>query len=142
VRRLIPAAVAATVVVVGAAVVLAGCGGDDGPAATNATGLETRTVAVGEIDIRVEPRRLDDQGAVFAVSLDTHSVELSADLTEATLQVGGVTWPVGGWSGDGPGGHHRDGQLSFEPAGPASGGARLALVGFPEPVDVSWELEG
>lgn len=141
-RRLILAAVAA-IAVAGAAVILVGRGGDDdGPVPANAAGLETRTVTVGEIDIGIEPRQLDDRGAVFAVSLDTHSVELSADLTEATLEVAGVTWPVGGWSGDGPGGHHRDGELSFQPGGPATGTARLALARFAEPVDVRWELGG
>lgn len=141
-RRLILAAVGA-IVLGGAFVILIGRGGSDhDPTVANTTGLEARTVSVGEIDARIEPRQLDDQGAVFAVGLDTHSVDLSADLTEATLEVAGTTWPVGGWSGDGPGGHHRDGELSFEPAGPATGTARLTLAEFAEPVDVSWELEG
>jgi hypothetical protein len=62
------------------------------------------------------------------------------DLTAAELDVGGIAWPVTGWNGDGPSGHHREGQLRFDAAGTATGTARLVLVGFPEPVAVSWEL--
>lgn len=139
-RGLILAAVAA-IMVVAAGLVLAARGGDDDrPGRSNAAGLQTRSAAAGEVDIEIVPRQLDDQGAVFAVTLDTHAVELSADLTEATLEVGGATWPVDEWSGDGPGGHHREGELTFEPAGPATGTARLVIAGFAEPVEVGWEL--
>jgi hypothetical protein len=140
-RRLIFAALGA-IVVVAAGVVLATRGGDDDPAAADEAGLEARTVNAGEIDIKIEPRQIDDQQAVFAITLDTHSVELSADLTRATLEVDGITWPVEEWSGDRPGGHHREGDLRFASKGAATGTARLALQGFSEPVEVSWEIEG
>ncbi len=141
-RRLIPAAVALTVLLAGG-MVLATRGGDDGePAADTIVGLETRTLSAGEIDIKLEPRRLDDQGAAFAITLDTHSTELSMDLTTAELVVAGTSWPVAGWDGDGPSGHHREGELRFGAAGPATGTVRLALPGFPEPVEITWELEG
>lgn len=141
-RRLIPAALALAVVLAGGLVV-ATRGGDDGaPAAATGAGLETRTLSAGEIDIKVELRQLDDQGAAFAITLDTHSAELSMDLAAAELEVAGTSWPVAGWAGDGPSGHHREGELRFEAAGPATGTARLTLPGFPEPVEVTWELEG
>jgi len=139
--RLILAAVA-VIVVLGGGLLLASCGGDDDPAADDETALATRTVRAGEIDIKIEPRQFDDHGAAFAVTLDTHSVELSMDLAAAELEVAGTPWPVGGWEGDGPSGHHRQGDLRFEAAGAAVGTARLALPGFPEPVEVTWELEG
>jgi hypothetical protein len=82
------------------------------------------------------------QGAVLDVALDTHSEELSMDLDSAQLQVDGITWPITGWDGDGPGGHHREGELRFEAAGPVAGTARLALGGFGEPVDVDWRALG
>jgi hypothetical protein len=140
-RRLILAALG-VIVVVAAGLALATRGGDDDPAAAVEAGLEARTVSSGEIDIEIEPRQLDDERAVFAITLDTHSVELSADLTRATLEVDGISWPVEVWSGDGPGGHHREGDLRFASNGAATGTARLALQGFSEPVEVTWEIEG
>lgn len=52
---------------------------------------ETEACAVGEIEIKIPPRQLDGQGAVFGVTLDTHSTELSMDLDNAQLQVDGTT---------------------------------------------------
>lgn len=141
-RRLILGAVAAVVLLSGG-LLLASQGGDDGePAAGNETGLATRSVSAGEVYVKIEPRQLDDRAAVFAVTLDTHSVELSMDLTAAELEVDGMPWPVAGWDGDGPSGHHREGDLRFEAGGAAVGIARLVLPGFPEPAEVTWELEG
>ncbi len=141
-RRLIPVAVALTAIIAGG-LLLASRGGDGGtPAADSGGGLETRTLSAGEIDIRIEPRQIDDQGAGFTITLDTHSADLSMDLTAAEFEVAGTSWPVLGWDGDGPSGHHRQGELRFEAAGPAAGSARLTLPGFPEPVEVTWELEG
>lgn len=136
-RRLIIGATAAGLVVAGG-LILASRNGDDrrpvGP-----TGLDARTVTAGEVEIEIEPRQLDTQGATFGIVLDTHSTELSMDLDNARLEVDGTTWPVRGWEGDGPGGHHRDGELSFESAGPATGTAHLTLDGFGQPVDVEWQ---
>ena len=140
-RRRLTIVAAAVVMLVGGSLLLVARGGDDSqPAAANGTGLDTQTLSVGQIDIQIEPRQLDEQGAVFVVTLDTHSVELSMDLTAAELDVGGITWPVAGWDGDGPSGHHREGELRFDAAGSATGTARLVLAGLPEPVAVSWEL--
>ncbi|MGQ0431146.1 MAG: hypothetical protein ACT452_01915 [Microthrixaceae bacterium] len=141
-RRLIPAAVALAAILA-SGLLLASRGEDDAtPAEDPGVGLETRTLSAGEIDIRIEPRQIDDQGAAFAITLDTHSAELSMDLGAAKLEVAGTSWPVRGWDGDGPSGHHREGELRFEAAGPASGTARLALPEFPEPVEITWELGG
>jgi hypothetical protein len=140
-RRLIFATLGVTVVVA-AGVVLAARGGDGDTAPAVQAELEARSVSSGEVDIKIEPRQLDDQRAVFAITLDTHSVELSADLTRATLEVDGIAWPVEQWSGDGPGGHHREGDLRFASNGAATGTARLSLQGFSEPVEVTWEIEG
>ena len=106
------------------------------------SGFETRSLTAGEVDLKIEPLQLDDQGAVFTNTLDTHSVELDTDLTLSTLEVDGRVWPVDTWSGDGPGGHHREGELRFEAAGGAAGTATLTIPELPEPVLASWELEG
>lgn len=138
-RRGLTLAVALAVVLVGGGLLLTSRGGDDATSSDNGTGLGDQTVSVGDIDIDIQPRQLDDGGAAFGLILDTHSVELAMDLTVATLEVDGTVWPVVGWSGDGPRGHHREGELRFESAGPATGIVRLALGGFDDPVEVSWD---
>jgi hypothetical protein len=141
VRRRLTIAVTVIALLAVSGLLLATRGGDDSPpAAANVTGLDNQALSADEVDIDIEPRQLDDTGAVFAVTLDTHSTELSMDLTAAALEVAGTPWPVAGWDGDGPSGHHREGELRFEAAGPATGTARLVLAGFSEPVEVRWEL--
>lgn len=137
-RRLSIAIAALAVVIAGAA--LAVRGGEDGTKPIGGIGYETRTVAAGEIDVKIEPRQVDDRGAIFHITLDTHSVELDADLTRATLVVGTTEWPVEGWTGDGPGGHHREGELRFRPAGAVGGTLSLTIPGFAVPVRATWEL--
>ncbi len=105
--------------------------------------LAAQTEVAGEVTVEVEPIRLDDGGAEFRVTLDTHAVALDMDMTTAAqLEVDGVSWPLSGWTGDGPGGHHRQGQLSFRPGGPATGSAHLTIGGLPAPVDMVWGLSG
>ncbi len=131
-------AVIATVVVF----VVSRDGDDQRREATSVPGLETRIVTAGEVDVEIQPRQLDDRGAVFAISFDTHSVELAMDVASGPqLEVDGTTWRVAEWDGDGPGGHHREGELRFDPAGSATGTARLVIPGLPEAVDASWQLE-
>lgn len=126
-----------------ATVLLAACGDSAEAPDTQVVGLTSRTVKAGAIDVKIEPQQLDAQGAIFKITLDTHSVDLSTDLTKsASLDVGGVAWTVSGWSGDGPGGHHREGTLAFTPGGPAAGAVRLVITALPEPVDVAWTLAG
>ena len=132
------------ILVLGIAIVVAAVlfarSGDHDPTLPQESGLQNRSVSAGEVDIKIEPRRLDDQSAVFAITLNTHAVELAMDLDAADLEVDGISWPVAGWKGDGPSGHHREGDLRFETAGKAVGTAWLALVGSAEPVEVTWEL--
>jgi len=138
-RRRLTVAVA---VVAAAGLTLAACGsGGGGRASGEATGLAERTVKAGEVDVRIAPTQLDAQGATFTIVLDTHSVELSMDLARsARLEVGGTAWDDAAWDGDGPSGHHREGELRFTASGPARGTARLTLSGFPEPVEATWDL--
>ena len=103
--------------------------------------LPTRTLDAGSVDVTITPTRFDAQSATFAIVLDTHAVELSMDLAaSAVLDVDGLTWPIAGWSGDGPGGHHREGELRFDPAGAARGSVRLTIAGFPKPVEATWTI--
>lgn len=107
----------------------------------SSSALPARSVAAGEVTVKIEPRRLDSGGATFKVTFDTHAVELDLDVADAArFVVDGTLWPVTGWSGDGPGGHHREGELRFRTAGPVGGTATLTLDGLPKRATASWEL--
>lgn len=139
-RRLI----IATLVVLGAAGAYVTIRTADTPPSTSVAGgpaPAAQTAAAGAVTVEVEPTRLDAGGAEFRVTFDTHSVALDMDMTAVTrLEVDGVAWPLSGWSGDGPGGHHREGQLSFRPGGPATGSVHLTIGGLPGPLDMVWDL--
>ena len=103
--------------------------------------LAKRTVKAGSVTITLEPRQLGADGAAFKISFDTHEVELDQDMVrQARLVVGGAAWPALAWSGDGPGGHHREGELRFTASGPAAGTVTLSIDGLPEPVSATWDL--
>jgi hypothetical protein len=136
-HRLIRGAGLVAIVAVLAFVVVACSGGGDSKPTLG--GLASKKVTAGSIEITITPRQLDAQGARFDLVLDTHSGNLAIDVARSsTLSVGGRKWPSARWSGDGPGGHHRSGTLEFPPGGSASGPARLAIVGLPDPVLVEW----
>lgn len=121
-------------------------GPDGGTAKTDGgvpTALPARTVSAGPVTVKLEPRQLDAAGAAFEISFDTHSEALDLDVARSsTLVVGGTAWPVIGWSGDGPGGHHREGNLRFSAGGPATGRATLTVTGLSKPVSATWDVEG
>lgn len=131
-------------VVVAGAVALAVGRGDGGSPAEGPPGrsaFETRSEEAGEVAVEATLVQLGDAGAVAEVVFDTHSVELDLDVAAgATLTVGGVAWPTGGWDGDGPGGHHREGELRFSAAGPAEDDAVLVIEGLSEPLTFRWPL--
>ena len=103
---------------------------------TAAAVLEKRTIAAGPVKVSITPTQLDERGATFAIVLDTHALELSMDIAaSAVLDVNGESWVVAGWSGDGPSGHHRAGELRFEPGGSARGTARLTIAGSGLPMN-------
>lgn len=121
---------------------LASCG-ESSSSVPDSSVLAPQTLQAGEVEVIITPTRLDDEGATFTIVLDTHSADLSVDLTTAAiLDVGGTKWTVEGWVGDGLGGHHREGELSFGAEGPAKGTASLKIAGLPEPVVAAWELDG
>ncbi len=87
-----------------------------GPTAANETA--TQNVEGGGVIIKVTPLSLTDADAAtldFAVSLDTHTVELNYDLTQlATLTDNlGNSYAPASWSPDKSDGHHVGGLLSF-----------------------------
>ena len=121
----------------------AGCG-DAAARTTGAgnSGLATRTAKSGPVNVSVTPITIDGTGARFAVELNNHEVDLKGDYaTRSTLTVGRTAWSNPRWNGDGPGGHHRSGTLTFSAGGQAEGAVQLRLVGLPSPVTVHWNLQ-
>lgn len=84
--------------------------------------LPTREDLQGAVTVKVTPLNLGNPGATldFDVTLDTHSVDLSMDLTQlATLRADtGVEVPASAWPAGS--GHHYEATLSF-PAQTADG---------------------
>lgn len=122
-------------------------GRDTGPATTSGrlsnAALPTRTVEAGAVTVKLEPSQIDGAGAVIKMTFDTHSGALDLDVARVSrLVVGGTAWPMVGWSGAGPGGHHREGELRFSAGGPATGTATLTVEGLPKPVTATWEVGG
>ena len=118
-------------------------GPDDGSPSPAVGGLVTRSVQAGEVDVEIDPVRIDSTGAEFDISFDTHSVDLGIDVaSEARLEVADVAWKRRKWTGDPSGGHHREGTLTFDAGGPARGTAELTISGLPESVSASWTLDG
>jgi hypothetical protein len=115
--------------------VLTSCSSDED---SDDSGLGSRQTKVGEVEIDVALRRLDDL-AEFEVTLDTHSGSIDADLELSQLSVGGADWSAPTWDGDGPGGHHREGVLRFDAGSRPDGDVRLLLGGFDEDVSLTWE---
>lgn len=110
---------------------------------TDAGALPAVDVMAGSVGITIEPIRIDASGALFRVTMDTHSGDLSVDpAASSALTVDGVEWSSPTWTGDPPGGHHRQGELAFEAGGPATGEATLSIGGFSAPVEASWSLGG
>jgi|CXWL01.1.fsa_nt_gi hypothetical protein len=119
---------------------LAACSGSSTNAPDSSV-LPARTVAAGSVDVIITPTRFDASGATFSIVLDTHSGDLSLDLTtSAMLDVDGTAWINAGWTGDGPGGHHREGEVQFSAQGPVQGTATLTIAGLPEPIEATWRL--
>ena len=91
----------------------------------------TQTSSQGGVNVQVTPKP-PAPGATrwdFVVVLDTHSQELADDLTQTAMLVtdDGRQMKPSAWTGAGPGGHHREGVLSFPAPDPAPGGFELRL---------------
>jgi hypothetical protein len=73
------------------------------------------SVTAGAVTVEVVPL-VDDEilDIAFAVSLETHSVDLNFDLAEqATLTIGDAEFADASWEPDAPSGHHVTGTLLF-----------------------------
>ncbi len=101
------------------------------PAVQAQARVATQTSSQGGVNVKVTPKPLAPGASRwdFAVVLDTHSQELVDDLTQTATLVtdDGRQSKPSAWTGAGPGGHHREGVLSFPAPDPVPGGFELHL---------------
>ena len=109
--------------------------GNPEPATGGAELSSTQTTQLESIEVSVTPITVADGRVAFQVALDTHTGSLDADLQRSTLTGAAV------WSGAAPGGHHREGELSFTVTGTPTE-FTLDLGGLPAPVQFSWPAQG
>ena len=115
-------------------------------AQTSADATATRSSSDQGVTVKVTPKLTGslDSRWEFSIVLETHSADLSDDLTQsATLTTNdGRTLKPTGWVGAGPTGHHREGVLAFEvPAPrPSTVELRIARPGESAPRIFRWQL--
>lgn len=98
------------------------------------------------VTVKVTPKSIGspDSRWEFAVVLDTHSADLSDDLTQSatlTTDDGRMLKPVS-WVGAAPGGHHREGVLAFDVPAPQPSAIELRIdrPGESAPRTFRWKL--
>ena len=92
--------------------------------------FETQSNSEGGVTIKVTPQNIND-GSFFVV-LDTHSVELSDDLTKIAIlkDENGKEYRPMSWEGAPSGGHHREGILKFGSLLPTPKKIELVISGI------------
>ncbi len=117
-----------------------------GLAQTSADATSTRSSSDRGVTVKVTPKLIGslDSRWEFSIVLETHSADLSDDLTKsATLTTNdGRTLKPTGWVGAGPTGHHREGVLVFEVPAPRPTmiELRIARTGESAPRTFRWQL--
>ncbi len=104
--------------------------------------LEVKTNNEGGVTIAVTPKETAAGIFEFEIVLDTHSVELSYDLTKISVlrDENGQEYRPINWEGDPPGGHHREGTLIFNPIAPTPKSIELKITGIAEAVRIfTWQ---
>ncbi|HCM36727.1 MAG: hypothetical protein A3J30_04360 [Candidatus Wildermuthbacteria bacterium RIFCSPLOWO2_02_FULL_47_9c] len=106
--------------------------------ATQISNLEPQTNSEGVVNITVTPQDFSNREWNFTIVLDTHSEELTADLTKTAVLLddkGNEYMPIAWEEGflpagrQAPGGHHRSGILRFNPVSPLSESITLKIFG-------------
>lgn len=98
-------------------------GNTSSPAQTSASqsrgaGLETKSNEGGGVTVDVKPAALEvGQPLAFDIAMNTHSVDLSDDMTKITVlrDDAGKEYKPTAWEDSEAGGHHREGTLKFAP---------------------------
>ena len=115
-------------------------------AQTSTDATATRSSSDRGVTVKVTPKLLGsiDSRWEFTIVLETHSADLSDDLTQSaslTTNDGRTLKPVT-WTGAAAGGHHREGVLAFEvPAPrPTTIELRIERPGESAPRTFRWQL--
>ncbi|MBX3646865.1 MAG: hypothetical protein KF766_04250 [Rhodocyclaceae bacterium] len=118
-----------------------------GASAKGMVDLPAQKSAVGGVTIKIKPLDLSSEAKewVFEVVLETHTQDLGDDLakTAALIDSAGRQAAPTKWQGDGPGGHHRKGQLHFAPLSPQPASVELHIrrTGEAAPRTFAWKLK-
>ncbi len=115
--------------------------------AKNGNLLESKINEEGSVKVKLTPIDVSRNARVwkFNIVLDAHSGELNYDLTKAVLlfdEQGKEYKPIS-WEGPGPGGHHIEGNLMFNPINPLPKKVevRILNVGGIDLRSFVWELK-
>jgi len=76
----------------------------------------TKSNSGGNVDVAVTPTALNiGEPMAFEIAMNTHSVDLSDDMTQIAIlrDDAGKEYEPTAWDGGEPGGHHREGILKF-----------------------------
>jgi len=118
-----------------------------GASAKGMVDLPAQKSAVGGVTVKIKPLDLSSEAKewVFEVVLETHTQDLSDDLTKTAVLIdstGRQAAPTK-WQGDGPGGHHRKGQLYFASLSPQPVSVELHIrrTGEAAPRKFGWKLK-
>jgi len=98
------------------------------------TVLEAKTDTQGAVTVEVMPIELPQNVSEwkFKIILNTHSLELTQDMTQVVVLVGeqGKEYKPIRWEGAEPGGHHREGILIFKSIIPMPKSIELKILGI------------
>ena len=108
---------------------------------------ETKTDDQAGVTIVVTPLDLAPESSEwkFDIGINTHSVELDQDMTKIVVLTDdqGKEYKPVAWDGAAPGGHHREGVLTFKAISPMSRSVELTIKnigGIPER-SFKWDLQ-
>lgn len=109
--------------------------------------LSPQVNSEGSVEVKVTPVEISNTSDSwqFKIVLDTHSVELDQDLTKITLLVDNKRneYQPLSWNGAPPGGHHREGELTFRSISPRPSSIELVVKDIDEIPErrFSWNLK-
>lgn len=108
--------------------------------------LTTQTNSEGSVTVKVTPENISEDKKIwqFQIVLDTHTGSLDEDLTKSPVLIGDQEeLQPAAWEGAPPGGHHREGLLTFESFSQTPKSVTLILrnVGGVAERSFSWSLK-